>query len=139
MFGLSWSEIIVIGAVALVVIGPKDLPRVMRAAGMWSRRLRTLAGDFQRHVDDMVRQAELDELKKEAEKAAGLGDVAKEFESSVAAPEFDQAVRHEESAAAATVPPPHLPPEPEHTIGHAPDHAHDDEPAAVHVSHEPKP
>ena len=45
MFGFAWSEILLIGAVALVVIGPKDLPRVMRTAGQWSRKLRVLAGD----------------------------------------------------------------------------------------------
>jgi len=106
MFGFAWSEIILIGAVALVVIGPKDLPRVMRTAGQWSRKLRVLAGDFQRHVDDMVRQAELDEVKREAEKAMNVGDVAADFEKSVGATDFDQAVKHDAQAeAAAEVPP----------------------------------
>jgi len=106
MFGFAWSEILLIGAVALVVIGPKDLPRVMRTAGQWSRKLRVLAGDFQRHVDDMVRQAELDEVKREAEKAMNVGDVAADFEKSVGATDFDQAVKHDAQAeAAAEVPP----------------------------------
>jgi len=76
MLGFSWSELVLIGAVALVVIGPKDLPKVMRTMGQWSRRIRVLSGDFQRHLDEMVRQAELDEIKREAEKAtADVGDV----------------------------------------------------------------
>src|SRR5579862_333842 len=99
MFGFGWSEILLIGAVALVVIGPKDLPRVMRTAGQWSRKLRVLAGDFQRHIDDMVRQAELDEVKREAEKAMNVGDVAADFEKTVGAHEFGQALTEDKAAA----------------------------------------
>jgi sec-independent protein translocase protein TatB len=112
MFGFAWSEILLIGAVALVVIGPKDLPRVMRTAGQWSRKLRVLAGDFQRHIDDMVRQSELDEARREAEKAMNVGEVAADFEKSVGAHEFDQAVKSDPQAAAAAEIPPVPPPLP---------------------------
>lgn len=106
MFGFAWSEIILIGAVALVVIGPKDLPKVMRTAGQWSRRLRALASDFQRHIDDMVRQAELDDIKREAEKAMDVGSIKGDLEKAVDAEGLKQAVEldHAEAKAAAELP-----------------------------------
>ena len=68
MFDIAWSELGLIGAVALIVIGPKDLPKVMRTLGQWTRRARLLASEFQNNFDDMVRQAELADLKKQVEK-----------------------------------------------------------------------
>jgi sec-independent protein translocase protein TatB len=67
MFDIAWSELALIGAVALVVIGPKDLPKVMRTMGKWTRKARLLASEFQRNFDDMVRQAELDDLRKQVQ------------------------------------------------------------------------
>lgn len=67
MFDIAWSELALIAAVALIVIGPKDLPRVMRTAGQWIRRARGMAAEFQRNFDDMMREAELHELKREVE------------------------------------------------------------------------
>jgi sec-independent protein translocase protein TatB len=83
MLGFAWSEIALIGAVALVVIGPKDLPKVMRSLGQWSRKLRSLASDFQRQFDDMVKEAELDELKRETEKAMDVGDLKSDIEKAM--------------------------------------------------------
>lgn len=68
MLDLGWSEIALIVLVAVVVLGPKELPRAMRTAGQWIRKLRLLAGDFQRHLDDMVQEAELAELRDKAKK-----------------------------------------------------------------------
>jgi len=70
MFGFSWSEILIIGAIALVVIGPNDLPRAMKTAARWMSAGRKLAREFQSHVDDLVREAELDELREQARKLA---------------------------------------------------------------------
>ncbi len=70
MFGLSWSEILIIGVVALVCIGPNDLPRAMKTAAKWMSAGRKLAREFQGHVDDLVREAELDELREQARKLA---------------------------------------------------------------------
>ena len=70
MFGLSWSEIIIIAVVALVVVGPKDLPRAMRSAARWMRAGQKLAREFQTHVDELVREAELEELREKVQKAA---------------------------------------------------------------------
>ncbi|MDG3443874.1 Sec-independent protein translocase protein TatB [Nitrospirillum amazonense] len=70
MFDIAWSELALIGVVALVVIGPKDLPVALYTAGKWMRKARLLARDFQSHLDDMVRQAELEDLRKQAQKVA---------------------------------------------------------------------
>lgn len=70
MFGLAWSEIIIIAVVALVVVGPKDLPRAMRTAARWMRAGQKLAREFQGHVDELVREAELEELREKVSKAA---------------------------------------------------------------------
>ena len=68
MFDLGWAEMAVIMLVALVVIGPKDLPKVARTIGQWTGKARALARDFQRSLDDMAREAELDEIKKSIDK-----------------------------------------------------------------------
>ncbi len=65
MFDIAWSELLVIIVVALVVVGPKDLPRLMRTAGQWAGRARAMADQFRRSFDDIARQSELDELRQE--------------------------------------------------------------------------
>ncbi len=64
MFGIDSSELLVIAVVALVVIGPKDLPRVMRTVGQWVGRARGMARHFRSGVDTMIREAELEEMEK---------------------------------------------------------------------------
>ena len=61
----SWSHILIVLIVALVVIGPKDLPRFMNMAGRWMGKARNMADQFRRSFDEMARQTELDELRKE--------------------------------------------------------------------------
>src|SRR5919206_2798259 len=70
MFDIGWSEMALILAVALVVIGPKDLPRLARQIGRWSAKARSMAREFQRSLDDMAREAELQDIKAEIEKAS---------------------------------------------------------------------
>ena len=68
MFDLfSWSHIVILLVVALVVVGPKDLPRLMNMAGKWAGKARAMANEFRKSFDEMARQAELDELRKEIE------------------------------------------------------------------------
>lgn len=68
MFDLfSWNHIIILLAVTLIVVGPKDLPRLMHMAGKWAGKARAMANEFRRSFDEMARQAELDELRKEIE------------------------------------------------------------------------
>ncbi|MBV9833794.1 MAG: twin-arginine translocase subunit TatB [Alphaproteobacteria bacterium] len=64
MFGIDSPELLVIMIVALIVIGPKELPTLLRTVGRWVATARNLASEFRGHVDDMVRQADLDEVKK---------------------------------------------------------------------------
>ena len=65
MFDIGWDELLVIAIVALVVIGPKDLPHAFRIAGRWMAKARALANDFRSHVDDLMRESELNDLKRE--------------------------------------------------------------------------
>src|SRR5579872_6039528 len=81
MFDLfSWSHILILLTVALVVVGPKDLPRLMNIAGRWAGKARNMANEFKKSFDDMARQSELDELRAEVERLkqhdpiAGIND-----------------------------------------------------------------
>jgi sec-independent protein translocase protein TatB len=67
MFDLSWGEVMVIGAVALIVIGPKDLPKALRTLGNMTAKVRRMAGEFQSQFNDAMREAELDEIRKQVE------------------------------------------------------------------------
>jgi sec-independent protein translocase protein TatB len=62
---LSWSHMLLVLIVALVVVGPKDLPKLMRKMGQWTAKARGMADQFRRSFDEMARQSELDELRKE--------------------------------------------------------------------------
>lgn len=63
--GLSWTEMLIIGVVAIIVVGPKDLPQLLRTVGGWFGRMKRMARDFQRQIDQAVRDDELDKLRKE--------------------------------------------------------------------------
>ena len=64
MFDIGWSEMAVIALLTLLVIGPKELPRVLRTVGQWVRKAQSLAREFQRGLDDMAREADLEDAKK---------------------------------------------------------------------------
>ena len=82
LLDFGWSELMLIGLVALVVIGPKDLPRALRVAGFWVRKARTLSREFQSSVEQMVRESELDEMRQELNKATQI-DLDSEFRHTV--------------------------------------------------------
>jgi sec-independent protein translocase protein TatB len=82
LFDIGWSELLLIGVVALIFIGPKDLPRALRIAGYWVGRARTLSREFQSSVDQMIREAELDEMREQLKKATEF-DIEKEFHKTV--------------------------------------------------------
>ncbi|MBT7955400.1 MAG: twin-arginine translocase subunit TatB [Rhodospirillaceae bacterium] len=67
MFDIGWTEITIILIVAIIVIGPKDLPRVLRTVGQWVGKAKAMTREFRGHVDDMIRDTELDEVKKQIE------------------------------------------------------------------------
>ena len=70
MFDISWTEFLLIGVVALIVIGPKELPTVMRTMGQWTRKVRSMAADFQNQFQEAMREAEMADLKKQVDDIA---------------------------------------------------------------------
>ena len=101
MFDFSWSELALIAVVALVVIGPKDLPRVMRNVAFWVRKARSMAREFQGNVEDMMREAELDDVKRDLDQATRFNfdeemsktiDPGGELRRSLSAPELTNPV-----------------------------------------------
>ena len=68
MFDIGWFEMAVIGALLLVVVGPKDLPKVLRTVGYWMGKARSMAREFQRTLDQYAKEAELDDVKKGVDK-----------------------------------------------------------------------
>ncbi len=66
--GIGWSELFVLAVLALIVIGPKDLPRVMRTFGRFVGKARAMAREFQTSFEEIAREAEMEEMRKEAEK-----------------------------------------------------------------------
>ena len=82
LFDLGMSELLLIGVVALVFIGPKDLPKALRVAGFWVRKARTLSREFQSSVELMIREAELDEMRQELKKATEI-DLEKQFRETI--------------------------------------------------------
>jgi sec-independent protein translocase protein TatB len=89
MFGIDSSEFLLIAIVALVVIGPKELPGLLRTWGRWMAQMRGMAAEFRGHVDEMVRQSDLDEVKKQLTASSGLDlqslDPTKEIRSHIEA------------------------------------------------------
>jgi sec-independent protein translocase protein TatB len=82
MLDFSWGQLALIAVVALVVIPSKDLPKALRTAGQWARKARAISREFQSSIEQMVREAELDEVKKEIESATRI-DVEHEIRNTV--------------------------------------------------------
>ena len=70
MFDIGWSELLVIGVVALIAIGPKELPGVLRAVGQWMGKIRRMANDFQDQFREAMREAEVADLKRQFDEAS---------------------------------------------------------------------
>ena len=108
MFGFSWGEIAIIMAVALIAIGPKDLPVAIRTVTGLIKKARGMASEFQGHVDEMMREANLSDVKGELEKIRRF-----DFKSTAAAamdPDGSLRAAVDEVASAAT--PAYKPPAP---------------------------
>ena len=67
MFDIGWSELLVIGVVALIAIGPKELPGVLRSVGHWMGKIRRMASEFQGQFQEAMREAEMADLKQHAD------------------------------------------------------------------------
>ncbi len=74
MLDIGWWELLLLAVLAVIVVGPKDLPRMMVTVGRYVARLRSMAAEFQRGFEDIARQTELEDLKKEIDRA-GQGDI----------------------------------------------------------------
>ncbi|CAM5192533.1 hypothetical protein ARD30_11335 [Bosea thiooxidans] len=120
MFDIAWSEMVLIGAVALVVIGPKDLPKALRTVGQTIGKVRRMAAEFQGQFNEAMREAELADLKKQVEDVGGSVSSSlntdfnpieqpKDFSASGAATP-DEAALKEAEAKLAALPVPELPP-----------------------------
>lgn len=72
MFDLSWGEMGIIAVVALVVLGPKELPNALRTMNMLMKNARKLAGEFQSGVNEIIREADLDEARKKLQEVQSL-------------------------------------------------------------------
>jgi len=91
MFDIGWSELVVIAVVALIAIGPKELPGVLRMVGNYMGKIRRMASEFQGQFQEAMREAEIDQLKKDMDDMAAkatdytqfdpMASVRKEVES----------------------------------------------------------
>jgi sec-independent protein translocase protein TatB len=113
MFDISWSELLLIGIVALIVIGPKELPGALRTLGQWMAKIRRMASEFQGQFQEAMREAEIDQLKKDMDEMAAkakdythfdpIEDVRRDIEKSVGdLPSLDQPATATSTADAAT-------------------------------------
>jgi sec-independent protein translocase protein TatB len=82
MFDLSWTEILIVGGAALIFIGPKELPGTLRTIGKFVSKARGMAREFQGSVQEMVRESELDEIKKQVDKVT-TGDYVSSIEKQI--------------------------------------------------------
>ena len=76
MLGLDFSELLIIGVVALVVVGPKELPQLLRTVGQWVAKARRMASEFQGQMNEAIREAELDDVKKHVDDLRSLSPKA---------------------------------------------------------------
>lgn len=72
MFDIGWTEMLVIAVVMIVVVGPKDLPKMLRTFGKTTAKLRAMAGDFQKQFNEALKEAELDDVKKSVDSLRSL-------------------------------------------------------------------
>lgn len=82
MFDFAWSEIVLIGVVALIAIGPKDMPAALKAVAGVVKKARRMAAEFQTHVDEMMREADLHEVREQIDQIRNF-DIRSEVERTV--------------------------------------------------------
>jgi len=111
MFDIGWGELVVIGIVALIAIGPKELPTVLRTLGQYMGKVRRMASEFQGQFQEAMREAEMADLKKQAEDLKNsvsdltsfdpMASTKKEIESAFVLPEVGTASEPSTDAAPA--------------------------------------
>jgi sec-independent protein translocase protein TatB len=142
MFDFAWSHILLFLIVALVVVGPKDLPRLMRIIGQWMGKARAMADQFKRSFDDMARQAELDELRKEIEQIKNerpLAGLEQDLHQAIIPDDMRGHIPPPQSVHAGPPPEPDIAPDvaPEDASPYVPEPPHDVPDPAYGVAEEP--
>src|SRR3712207_715744 len=102
MFDIGWSELVLIGIVALIVIGPKELPGVLRAMGHYMGKVRRMASDFQDQFREAMREAEVADLKRQFDEASRKATSAFDNPLEVAQKEVEKAFGSDTPAPAVT-------------------------------------
>jgi sec-independent protein translocase protein TatB len=158
MFDIGWSELVVIAVVALIAIGPKELPGVLRMVGQWMGKARKMAAEFQGQFNEAMREAEMADLKKtfddvkdaasgfasgnimtslqkDVGDALNIGDIDKPAVSATETPAIDPPAMSSDAPAVPTTPEPPLP----ETFTEADAHALASEPLAITQEVQPDP
>lgn len=105
MFDIGWQELFVIAAVTIIVVGPKELPKVLRAVTAVIGKIRSVTREVQKGVDDLVREAELNDARKQIQEAGRWDiddDIMKAIEDDGITPELDEIKDSLEAAAKST-------------------------------------
>ena len=125
MFDLSWSHIAILLVVALLVLGPKELPNAIRTGASLLRQARRMAGEFRSGVDELIREAELDETRRSVQQAMSEGientiaeqvDPTGEIKAAIEADPLAEAAAADEKAAEAEIIVHDPPPAPPHSL-----------------------
>ena len=82
MLDVGWQELFLIAVITIIVVGPKEIPRVLRAVTVWIRKVKDMAREFQSSIDDIAREAELDDIKKQLAEAQDF-DIEREIEQAI--------------------------------------------------------
>lgn len=147
MFDIGWSELVLVGVVALIAIGPKELPGVLRMVGQWMSKARKMAAEFQGQFQEAMREAEMADLKKSfdevKEAATGFNPLTSLQKDVSDALRVDALDKPAETSATTVVEPPSTPTTPEaptpETFVEAEAHAAVNEPLAITREVEPAP
>lgn len=82
MLDVGWQELFLIAVITIIVVGPKEIPRVLRTVTLWVRKVKDMAREFQSSIDDIAREAELDDIKKQLAEAQDF-DLEREIEQTI--------------------------------------------------------
>jgi sec-independent protein translocase protein TatB len=123
MFDIGWTELLLLGVLAILVVGPKDLPRMMRTIGQYTAKIRGAAREFQRSFDEMARESELDELRKQIAEVKANNPIS----------QVKEAIKHPLDAVGKSLN------EPENSVSGLPDEMVSDAAEAAAVEAEPMP
>ena len=106
MLDIGWQELLVIGALALIVVGPKDLPGLLRSVGQWVGKIRGMAREFQRSMDQAARDADVANLKELRDLKNDLGsfDLKSQAYKAVTSDEASAKLKKAETGASDTEP-----------------------------------